>query len=145
MKNLGLSRFASALALYALLFSSCSKDSLTKPQQVSNKAKKQWITTDNPTATGGIVTANIQPTYIMTSLLVYNDHWTSTETNADQDGNVSIDGIPEGTYTVVAYAYFPYDATSDREHTTYTIQKLNFVDVEVFDGQITDMGTISFE
>ena len=138
MKNLGFLRFTSALAVLAIVFASCSKDSLSKPQStVSRHVTSNFKTNDMTPGTGGIQ-AIVTAGDLTVSMTVFNATYTSTETFAKpSNGFVQILDIPEGIYTVVFHAYV--DDTWDHD-----LQDIVVENVKVLDGQITDLGTFSF-
>ena len=142
MKNLSL-RLLSVVAILAVLFSSCSKDSLSKPSSSSQVSKKH-STNDPIPGTGSVQAVLSSSTALRMSLVAINedDGTTSSEVFADQNGFVEIDGLAEGPYTIVAHAYVPApdnNAASDVADITITMNS-----VKVFMDQITDLGTITF-
>lgn len=146
MKNFNFLRFVAAFSLFAILFSSCTKDSLSKPQNSGQISQQNSTNDPGPVVTTGSIQANLySSTALRTSLKAINDDtgFTSEEIFADQDGNVIINELPEGRYTVIAYAYLPDDnPTSPVDVTVITI---TITDVMVVVDQITDLGRITFE
>jgi hypothetical protein len=143
MKNRNILRFVGILSLFAILFSSCSKDSLKSP---FSQASKKNSTKNDPIPGTGSVQANLTSgTALRMSLVAINEDngFVSAEVFTDQDGNVTIDNLQEGPYTIVAHAYIPFSddtAPSDVVDVTITIPS-----VKILADQITDLGRIAFE
>jgi hypothetical protein len=149
MKKLNFLRFASALSLFAILFSSCTKDSLSKPSsEVSkNHSSNSGNTNDPIPGTGSVQAVLVSSTAYKTSLMAINeDNGTKyPEVFADQNGHVIIDNLEEGFYTIVAQAYIPV-ANNDPNSSTDNVNILSIstTNVKVVPDQITDLGTITF-
>ena len=145
MKNFNFLRFAAVFSIFAILLSSCSKDSLSKP---STQISKQRTTNDPlPIAGTGSIQATISSsTATSTSMIAYNDDdgSASAEVFTDSNGYVIINDLLPGTYTVVAHAYTsppdPTYATNDLT-TDVTITIKNVI---VVADQVTDLGKIIF-
>lgn len=143
MKNLSL-RLLSLVALLAILFSSCSKDSLSKP---STQTSRKHSTNDAVPTTGAVQARLASSTAIQMSMVVFDDAgFRSDEVFADQDGFVRITDIPEGTYTVLAHFYTPPTDPSVGEVTTDPIDNIITIqNVTVIADQVTDLGRITYE
>ena len=141
MKNFNFLRFAAVFSIFAILLSSCSKDSLSK---TSTQISKQRTTNDPlPIAGTGSIQATISSsTATSTSMIAYNDDdgSASAEVFTDSNGYVIINDLLPGTYTVVAHAYTPTDPTNDLT-TDVTITVRNVI---VVADQVTDLGRIVF-
>lgn len=142
MKNRTFLRFVGVLSLFAILFSSCTKDSLSKP---SGQTSTKHSTNDpGPSVNTGAIHALISaPGSLQASLIVTDDNgFTTEEIFADQNGDVTVTDLPEGTYTVTAHAYMPgaTDLPGDITDLTITIR-----DVIVITDQTTDLGKIIFQ
>src|SRR5262249_34433069 len=72
-----------------------------------------------------------------------NTGFTSEEIFADENGNVLISDLPEGSYTVTARAYIPADSPT----TPVDVSEVKIVinGVVVVADQITNLGIISFD
>lgn len=149
MKKINLIRFGAVVSLFAILFSSCTKDSLSKPNSQVQPASRHItsnmnISDPNPvTIDWAGVRATIVSSSVRNSLVVKNDNFTSAETFADQNGNVFISNVPEGAYTAIAHSY-TYSFISPGK-TVLTDNTIVINNVKVIDGQITDLGTITFQ
>ena len=148
MKNRNILRFVGILSLFAILFSSCSKDSLSKPSTV---ASKQHSTNDPapppPTGGTGSIQATLQSsTAVSMSIVVSDDNgFVSEEIFADNNGVVMITDLPEGSYTVTAHAYIPNSQASSVGAASDLIDVTNVIrGVQVIADQVTDLGTITF-
>jgi hypothetical protein len=137
MKKLGIVRLAGGLAIFALLFSSCAKDSLTKPELVSKKSKTT-ITPNDPDPNGqvGAIQATVTGETWPVSMLVYNDTYNSGEVPANEQGILFLKNIPVGKYIVVIHAMPPDDISN--------IKSVVFDAVPVIADEITDLGDVSF-
>ena len=139
MKNFNPLRYAATFALFVFLFSSCSKDSLSRPQPGSRNSTSNTTPSDPvPADQTGIIQALVYPPDYTISLVASNPDYTSAETFADKNGFVEILDVPVGVYTVVAHAYPDPNATTD-------IPDIIINDVKVSAGEITDLGKIVFQ
>lgn len=147
MKNRNFLRFVGVLSLAAILFSSCSKDSLSKPsaQARSNGRNDADIP---PTVMTGSIQATLQSSNATSTSIIINDDngYVSEEIFADQNGLVRVDNLPEGTYTVTAHAYIPNSLASSVGGATDMIDvTITVTGVQVVADQVTDLGRISFD
>lgn len=136
MKNFNLLRFAAFCSLFAILLSSCTKDSLKSDRDSKNAGNPQ-INTDNIPSRMGSIQASVTDGTTSVSLVVYNDDYNSGEVFADDQGVILASGIPPGTYTVVAHV-LPDDEAG-------VLKSILFENVTVFADQTTDLGEITFQ
>jgi hypothetical protein len=141
MKKFSL-RLLSVVAIFAVLFSSCTKDSLSKP---SSQVSKHSPNDPGPTVlTGSIHAILSSASALRTSIVVTDDNgFKSDEMFADQNGEVTVTDLPEGTYTVTAHAYIP-EGHDDQPTDVITDLTITITDVVVVGDQITDLGKIIF-
>ena len=136
MKKTTLSLFSAILSAFVFLLSSCSKESLSKPQE------KQTVTSQltgkminggtGVTGTGGI-DAVILPEKAMAAVRLFSPDYISNEIFADESGFLHVTNLAEGTYTLLIYARVPGFVSK------------RITDIVVVDGQITDLGTITLD
>jgi hypothetical protein len=144
MKNFNMLRFAVIFAFLGILFSSCTKDSLTKS---GNQASLKNSTNDPEVTTGSIQASIFATGAVHTSMVVTNDEDGTEypEVIADENGAVIINDLPEGRYTVVFHAYMPIDGGAIGLVTDVNDVTMTMNGVFVVADQVTDLGKIEFQ
>ena len=142
MKKMILFRMAALLPIFSIVLASCSKDTLSKPenkQPVNNLINSKIAggqtansgSNDFPEV-GGSIDAVILPIKAMASVQLFNDDLTYMNKGIfpDENGNLHIEGLLPGTYLMQIDSNSPY----------FLGQVIT--DITVVADQPTDLGTI---
>ena len=138
MKKTILFRIAAALPVVLLVFSSCSKEGLTKSQQKQSANNQSALNngnggrdTDDPGTAS--IDAIIMPEKAMATVRLFSPEFISAEVTPDANGAVRFTELAEGTYTLVITPRGP----------GFVGKKIP--EIFVPDGQAVDLGTITID
>ena len=141
MKKPILARMATMLFISSFFLISCSKDSLSKPEDIKSINNNDVI--NNKSSLGhdikkgssdvyrrGSIDAFVLPQKAMVTVVLYGDGYQSDDIIPDENGYIQIDGLWAGSYTMVINASNP------------AFLSLKVPDIIVVEDQATDLGEI---
>ena len=132
MKILNPLRFTASFALFVLLFSSCTADSLKKERANARSSSKS----NNPDDIKmGSIQAKISDQYQSIYMIAFNDSYTSEPVFTDGSIYLRIDDLPIGEYTVQVMASGETGSNSEFNSVTLT-------NIIVEDNMVTYLGLI---